>query len=189
MRVRNTALKIAKAENADLYIVELSALLHDIADHKFHGGDSTVGPKVARGWLESLKVEEKVVSHVVRIIENISFNKTLDGRALDISIEQKVVSDADKLDCLGDVGIARAFSYGGHKNRPFYDPSIKPMKYKNSEQYRKNSAGTTINHFYEKILLLKGTMNTKTGKSLAFKRHIFTEKFLKEFYSEWEGSL
>ncbi|MES2088339.1 MAG: HD domain-containing protein [Patescibacteria group bacterium] len=186
-RVRNIALKIAKEEKADLFVVELSALLHDIADHKFHGGDSTVGPKVAREFLSGLALSVEVVDQIVEIIDNMSFNKTLDGKSGVKSKELQVVQDADRLDAMGAIGIARAFSYGGHKGRPFYEPNTKPIKYKNSEEYKKNPAGTTINHFYEKLLLLKDMMNTKYGKKLAKKRHAFLENFLDEFLAEWKA--
>lgn len=187
LRVRNTARYIAKGEKADLFVVELTALLHDIADHKFHGGDSSIGPRIAHDWLKKLGVAHEVISHVTDIIANMSYHKSLDGAPAFTSKELKIVQDADRLDAMGAIGIARAFAYGGHKGRELYNPNVKPAKYKSSGEYKKHPAGTTINHFYEKLLLLKERMNTRTGKRLARARHAFLEKYLFQFYAEWGG--
>jgi len=191
VRVRNTALKIAKEEKVDLYIVELASLLHDIADHKFYDGDRTVGPKIAREFLENLGVDNKVIEHVINIISNMSFHKSIDGKTLFTSKELKVVQDADKLDAMGAIGIARAFAYGGLRQREIHNPNIKVVKYKTSREYNDNqigkTTGTTINHFYEKLLKLKSLMNTKAGKRIANQRHKFLELYLKNFFAEREG--
>ncbi len=185
-RVRKMAIKIAREEkNVDLFVVQLAALLHDIADWKFHDGDLSLGPKLAREWLEKLEVEESVISHVCEIIENISF-KGARVRSRMKTREGMVVQDADRLDGIGAIGIARTFAYGGYKAREIYNPAIKPEKHDTFEKY-KNNKGTSINHFYEKLLLLKNLMNTKTGKRIAEKRHKFTVLFLKQFLREWKG--
>jgi uncharacterized protein len=184
-RVWKTAQSIAKNENVDTFVVELAALLHDIADSKFHGGDETVGPKKARQFLETMEVDEQTITHVVKIIENISFkggNETQHFKSLQLD----VVQDADRLDAIGAIGIARAFNYGGYKNRKLYDPAIKPILNKTKEAY-KNSTEPTINHFYEKLLLLKDRMNTKTGKEMAMQRHDFMVGYLEQFFEEWGG--
>lgn len=184
-RVWKCAVHIAKGEKVDLFVVQLGALLHDIADWKLHGGDDDVGPKKAREWLESLSVKEEVVKRVEQIIKEISFK----GSGVKVKLssqEAKVVQDADRLDAIGAIGIARAFAYGGHKGREMHTPGKAPEIHKNFEQY-KNNKSSTINHFYEKLLLLKNLMNTKTAKKIAEKRHNVMEKYLKEFYSEWEG--
>ncbi len=186
-RVFRNARSIAKEEDADLFVISLGALLHDIADSKFHAGDETVGPKVAKEFLEHLHVEESVIEHVIHIIENISFkggNVTQKFK----SPELDVIQDADRLDAIGAVGIARCFNYGGFKNRALYDPDIAPNLRMSKEEY-KTSTAPTINHFYEKLLLLKDRMNTQTGKKLALKRHTYMEGFLEQFYKEWEGEL
>ncbi len=184
-RVYKNALLIAMEQECNLDIVKLGALLHDIADSKFHNGDETIGPKVAREFLESQKATEEVVTHVVNIIENISF-KGGNFENKFTSIELDIVQDADRLDALGAIGIARTFNYGGFKNRPLYLPNVAPNLQMTKEEY-KNSAAPTLNHFYEKLLLLKDKMNTKTGKKLALERHKFMENFLSQFYAEWEG--
>ncbi|SFD06470.1 uncharacterized protein SAMN05518672_101294 [Chitinophaga sp. CF118] len=184
-RVWQLSKHIAAKEEVDLLVVELSALLHDIADAKFHGGDETVGPAKARNFLESIQAPEHVTSHVVEIIENISF-KGGHQTGKFYSIELGVVQDADRLDALGAIGIARTFNYGGFKNRAIYDPAIAPDLHMTKEQY-KHSTAPTINHFYEKLLLLKDRMNTATGRKLAEERHLFMEQFLERFYKEWEG--
>lgn len=182
-RVWQTAKHISKYEKANIFIVELAALLHDIADWKFHGGDKTIGPKTAASWLRKLKVEAPIIDRIYSIIENISF-KGAGVKTKMKTIEGKIVQDADRLDALGAIGIARAFAYGASKNRKIYDPKIKPVLHKTAKHYI-NSSGTTINHFYEKLLLLKDRMNTKTGKKLATERHNFLEEYLKRFYKEW----
>jgi len=184
-RVWNTAVTIAKQEQADLFIVELAALLHDIADHKFHDGDEEAGPKTAREWLSSFEIEKDSIDHICRIIRNVSFK----GAEVDTpmqSIEGKIVQDADRLDAIGAIGIARAFAFGGFKSRELYNPEIKPEIHNSFEAY-KNSDGPTLNHFYEKLFLLKDRMNTKTAKQIAGERHKFMEMFVKQFLEEWKG--
>ena len=185
LRVWNNSKLIAKNENVDIFIVELGALLHDIADSKFHNGDETVGPKVAREFLEKQLVEDSIIKHVENIITNISYK----GGNFDQkfkSPELDVIQDADRLDAIGAVGIARCFNYGGFKNRPLYNPEIEPNLNLTKEEYKKSNA-PTINHFYEKLLLLKDRMNTKTGKKIAEERHQYMVTFLQQFYDEWNG--
>ena len=184
-RVYKNALHIAEMESCDLMVVQLGALLHDIADSKFHGGDESVGPKTARNFLESQNASEETIVHVINIIENISF-KGGNFEKKFRSIELDIVQDADRLDALGAIGIARTFNYGGFKNRVLYDPEIPPMLNMDKEVY-KASESPTLNHFYEKLLLLKDKMNTKTGKQIAMQRHQFMENFLAQFYEEWNG--
>lgn len=184
-RVYKNAQVIAAAEDCDLEVVTLAALLHDVADSKFHNGDETIGPKVARAFLEANQVLPATVDHVIAIIENISFK----GGNFDQQFHSKelaIVQDADRLDAIGAIGIARTFNYGGFKNRALYDPEIKPNLSQTKEEYKKNEA-PTINHFYEKLLLLTDKMNTETGKKMAKKRHDFMVHFLAQFYAEWEG--
>ena len=184
-RVYKNALLIANGENCNILVVELGALLHDIADSKFHNGDESVGPKKARLFLESENVSEKTIVHVINIIDNISFKG---GNVIKNfhSLELDIVQDADRLDAIGAIGIARTFNYGGFKNRAIYNPEIAPNLHLSKEEY-KNSEAPTINHFYEKLLLLKDKMNTKTGKAIAIQRHYFMESYLSQFYAEWEG--
>ena len=184
-RVYKNAVLIANGENCDILIVQLGALLHDIADSKFHDGDETVGQKKARLFLESKTVSENTITHVVNIIENISFKGGHETKKFS-SLELDIVQDADRLDAIGAIGIARTFNYGGFKNRSIYNPEIKPNLNMSKEEY-KNSDAPTINHFYEKLLLLKDKMNTKTGKKIAAQRHDFMELFLTQFYAEWNG--
>jgi uncharacterized protein len=184
-RVRTMAVRIAGEEQADILVVELGALLHDIADAKFHGGDEEIGPRKAREFLESISVGQEVIDHVEQIIRNISYRKSLEGQEFR-SLELDVVQDADRLDALGAIGIARTFAYNGAKGRVLYDPAIKPNLHMTKEEYQASTA-PTINHFYEKLLLLKNRMNTATGKALAAERHAFMEKYLEQFYNEWEG--
>lgn len=184
-RVYKNALLIAKEENCDLQIIQLGALLHDIADSKFHGGDESVGPKVARTFLESQNVAEDIINHIINIIENISFKGGNFEKRFK-SIELDIVQDADRLDAIGAIGIARAFNYGGFKNRALYNPEIAPNTNMSIEEYKKSQA-PTINHFYEKLLLLKDKMNTKSAKKIALQRHRYMENFLAQFYAEWEG--
>lgn len=185
-RVWQTARLIARSEPADLLVVELAALLHDIADAKFHGGDEEVGPQKAENFLKELEVEPPVREHVVEIIRHISF-KGGNQPVTFTSPELQVVQDADRLDAMGAIGIARAFHYGGYKNRLLYHPDIQPNLTMSKEEYKKSDA-PTINHFYEKLLLLKERMNTPTGKAMASKRHTFMEQFLEEFKAEWNGT-
>lgn len=184
-RVWTNAKLIAKEEKSDLLIVELAALLHDIADSKFHDGDEEIGPQTAQRFLESLDIDAPVIHHVVQIIRHISFKGGHQEGEFHTP-ELAVVQDADRLDALGAIGIARAFNYGGHKGRGLYDPAIPPNLQMTKEEY-KNSAAPTINHFYEKLLLLKDKMNTQTGRKLAEDRHRFMEIYLEQFYREWHG--
>ena len=184
-RVYKNALLIAKNEQVDLLVVQLGALLHDIADSKFHNGDETIGPRLAREFLLKSNVDTTVIEHVIKIIENISFKGGNEHQKFH-SPELDVVQDADRLDALGAIGIARTFNYGGFKNRPLFDPNIKPNLKMTKEEY-KSSTAPTINHFYEKLLLLKDKMNTKTGKRIAESRHRFMENYLDQFYAEWDG--
>jgi len=184
-RVYKNTVFIAKHEAADMLIVQLGALLHDIADSKFHNGDETIGPKIASEFLRSLPVDTSVIDHVVKIIENVSF-KGGNFQTTFSSPELKVVQDADRLDAIGAIGIARTFNYGGFKNRAIYDPNIPPKLNMTKEEYKKSTA-PTINHFYEKLLLLKDRMHTETGKKLANQRHQYMEQFLAQFYAEWNG--
>jgi uncharacterized protein len=186
-RVYKNALLIAKEEKCDLEVVKLAALLHDIADSKFHNGDESVGPKTARTFLEAQNVTEETILHVIAIIENISFK----GGNFDQQFHSKelaIVQDADRLDAIGAIGIARTFNYGGFKKRTLYNPEIAPKLSMSKEEYKKSDA-PTINHFYEKLLLLKDKMNTDTGKKIAKKRHDFMVHFLAQFYAEWEGEV
>ncbi len=182
-RVRNLAERIAREENADLFVVILGALLHDIADAKFYDGDETVGPRTAEKFLHSQNLPEEIIGKILNIIRFVSF-KNSDEKPDDNSLELHIIQDADRLDALGAIGIARAFSYGGYKNREMYNPGIPPQLNMSRAEYKK-SKSTTINHFYEKLLLLKEMMHTKTGKQLAEQRHQFMEQFLEEFYAEW----
>ena len=185
LRVWNTAKRIAVEEEADALVVSLGALLHDIADAKFHDGDETVGPKKAFDFLMQLGVDQTTIDHVVLIIENISF-KGGNFEQKFKSPELDVIQDADRLDAIGAIGIARTFNYGGFKNRELYNPNIQPNLKMTKAEY-KNSTAPTINHFYEKLLLLSDKMNTKTGLKIAKQRHEYMENFLTQFYAEWEG--
>lgn len=184
-RVFNNALLISKNEKVDTFVVSLGALLHDIADSKFHNGDETIGPKMARKFLESLNVEYDIIKHVVNIIENISFKGGNEAQKFR-SAELDVIQDADRLDAIGAIGIARCFNYGGFKNRALYNPEMKPNLNMNKEEY-KSSDAPSINHFYEKLLLLKDRMNTQTGRDIAYQRHNYMLEFLDQFYREWNG--
>ena len=185
-RVYKNALLIAKEENVDEFIVSLGALLHDIADAKFYDGDETVGPKMAREFLENQQVDETTILHIENIINFISFKSSLTNGEKFTSPELNVIQDADRLDAIGAIGIARCFNYGGFKNRTLYDPEIVPNLNMTKEEYKKSTA-PTINHFYEKLLLLKDKMNTNTGQRIAAERHLFMEQFLNQFYDEWNG--
>ena len=184
-RVYKNAVLISKSEICNPTIVRLGALLHDIADSKFHDGDETVGPRIAREFLESQNTAEETIAHVINIIENISY-KGGNFENKFSSIELDIVQDADRLDAIGAIGIARAFNYGGFKNRSLYDPKIAPNTNMSKEEYKKSDS-PTLNHFYEKLLLLKDKMNTATGKQIAQERHRYMEDFLAQFYAEWEG--
>lgn len=186
LRVRNLAVRLAKEEGADAYVVELAALLHDIADWKFHDGDLTAGPRVASEWLKSLGESDETITKVASIISEVSY-KGAGTKTTPTSLEGKVVQDADRLDAIGAIGIARTFAYGGRFERVMYDPNEPPQMHKDFEAY-KNSKGTTLNHFYEKILLLQDRLNTDSGRKLAAERHKYTEEFVERFLMEWEGS-
>jgi uncharacterized protein len=186
-RVWNMAKRIGDLEGADAYIVELAAFLHDIADWKFHGGDETVGPNMARQMLEKHFVPADVTDRICNIIRGMSFKGAGVSTRME-SIEGKVVQDADRLDAIGAIGIARAFAYGGHANRPMFEPDKKPVMHQTKEEYLK-SGGSTVNHFYEKLLLLKDRMNTATTKEIAAGRHRFLEEYLDRFYQEWDGKM
>lgn len=186
LRVYKNALNIAKSEDADVVIVALGALLHDIADSKFYDGDETVGPKISREFLQEQNVSFSRIDAVVKIIENVSYrggNKKSNYN----TIELQIVQDADRLDAIGAIGIARTFNYGGFKNRKLYDPAIDSKLGMAVEEYKKSDS-PTINHFYEKLLLLKDAMNTKTALKIAENRHDYMQQFLDQFYAEWEGS-
>ncbi|RXG24473.1 HD domain-containing protein [Leeuwenhoekiella aequorea] len=187
LRVYKNALHIAQGEKSNVMVVALGALLHDIADSKFHDGDESVGPTLAREFLEREGAEKELIEAVILIIGNISFKG---GNKISqyTSPELQIVQDADRLDALGAIGIARTFNYGGFKNRKLYDPAVPPRLDMTPEEYKKSEA-PTINHFYEKLLLLKDRLHTQTAKDIAAKRHAFMEDFLIQFYAEWEGSL
>jgi len=184
-RVWKLALKIAKREKGvDLFVVQLAALLHDIADYKFYGGDDTLGPQLAEKWLKKLQVEKDIISHVCEIIKEISFK----GARVKSKMKTKegmIVQDADRLDAMGAIGIARCFATGAKLNREIYNPKIKPKLHKSFEEYKK-AKSTSINHFYEKLLLLKDLMNTKAAKKIAKERHKFMKQFLDRFFKEWD---
>lgn len=184
-RVRNLAVAIGEREGADSYVVQLGALLHDVADWKFHDGDASVGPRKAREWLMSLGADEATVAAVEEIVADISF-KGAGVKTPMRTLEGKCVQDADRLEALGAIGIGRAFAYGGHANRLMHDPDAQPEQHQSFEQY-KTAKGTTVNHFYEKLLLLRERMNTPTGRAIAEERHAFMEEFLRRFFVEWEA--
>ncbi len=184
-RVFKTALTINATENGDDQVVSFAALLHDIADPKFNNGDEEIGPNKAEQFLKSINIHHQIIEHVKLIIQNMSFKNSFDKDGF-TSKEMQIVQDADRLDAIGAIGIARAFTYGGFKNRVLYDPAIKPVENHSKESY-KNTTAPTINHFYEKLLLLKDRMNTETGKAIASERHQFMLTYLEQFYGEWEG--
>ncbi|CAI8440801.1 MAG: Uncharacterised protein [Polaribacter sejongensis] len=186
-RVLNNAKLIAENESVNIFIVSLGALLHDIAEPKFHNGDENIGPKIAKEFLEEQKIDKEIIQHITHIINHISFKNsfTKTGEKF-TSKELEVLQDADRLDAIGAIGIARCFNYGGFKNRSLYNPEIAPNLRMTKEEY-KNSSAPTINHFYEKLLLIRDHMNTVTGKRIAEERHAYMEGFLKQFYEEWNG--
>ena len=186
-RVWKSAKKIAETENVNLLVIELGALLHDIADAKFHDGDEELGPQIAAVFMREINVDEETIQHVVQIIKHISFKGGKEAQTF-ASPELNVVQDADRLDALGAIGIARTFNYGGFKNREIFNPNIPPNLTMTKEEYKKSDA-PSINHFYEKLLLLKDLMNTETGKQLAIQRHVFMEQYLEQFYLEWNGEM
>jgi len=183
-RVRNNALNIAQKYDVDLFLVEMAALLHDIADHKFHDGDESIGLKKAQDWLSSINVSQNIIETILKIMSEISFSS---GQT-PTSLEGKIVQDADRLDAIGAIGIARTFAYGGYKRREIYNPEMPPAKEQTLEEYKK-STEPTINHFYDKLLRLKDLMNTSEAKEIAEKRHRYMQDFLREFYAEWDGDL
>lgn len=185
-RVWKLSKKIAETEDCNLEVVELAALLHDIADPKFHNGDETVALKVSREFLESRHAPEDIIKSVLFIIKNISFKNRAEAPE-NLPIELKIVQDADRIDAIGAIGVARTFNFGGFKNNLMYDPEIKPNLNMSKEEYKKSN-GTTINHFYEKLLLLKDLINTPKGKEIAAERHDFMLQFLDQFYKEWNVS-
>jgi len=185
-RVYKTAININEVEKGNTLVVALAALLHDIADPKFNNGDEELGPSIAEDFLKSIAVAEDIISHVKLIIQNMSFKNSFDEAGF-TSMEMQIVQDADRLDAIGAIGIARAFTYGGFKNRVLYNPAIKPEQHLTKESY-KNTSAPTINHFYEKLLLLKDMMNTEAGKAIAIERHNFMLQYLEHFYKEWEGN-
>ncbi|MEA1850890.1 HD domain-containing protein [Chryseobacterium sp. MHB01] len=185
-RVWKLSKKIAETEDCDLEVVELAALLHDIADPKFHNGDETVALKVSREFLENQQTSENVIEKVLFIIKNISFKNRAEAPE-NLPVELKIVQDADRIDAIGAIGVARTFNFGGFKNNLMYDPEIKPKLNMPKDEYKKSN-GTTINHFYEKLLLLKDLMNTRKGKEIAAERHSFMLQFLDQFYKEWNVS-
>lgn len=187
VRVVNNALHIAQKEGGDLFVIELAALLHDIADWKFNDGDTKVGARVAQEWLQKVGADEIVIAEVAYIVENVSFKGGTNMHVMK-TIEGKIVQDADRLDAMGAIGIARTFAFGGAFGRSIYNPEIEPKDYDSFKSFQQNTQDNhTINHFYEKLLLLKDKMNTKTGRQLAKQRHEFMENYLLQFYAEWEG--
>lgn len=186
-RVWKMSKRIGIGEGADLFVVELAALLHDIADHKFHNGDDTVGPAVSRQMLAGYSLPDEVIDHVCDIIGTMSYKGA--GVKTDMrTLEGKVVQDADRIDAIGAIGIARAFAYGGYKNRPIHVPGEEPILHLTKEAYFKSN-GASVNHFYEKLLLLKERMNTEMAKKIAESRHMFMEEYLNRFFKEWEGEI
>ncbi|PPZ90821.1 phosphohydrolase [Cloacibacterium normanense] len=186
-RVWKLSKKIAEKEGGNLEVIELSALLHDIADPKFHNGDETLALKISKDFLEEIHVEGELIEQVLFVIKNISFKNRAEAPE-NPPLELQIVQDADRLDAIGAIGIARTFNFGGFKNNLMYHPEIKPNLGMNKEEYKKSN-GTTINHFYEKLLLLKDLMNTETAKRIASERHNFMLQFLDEFYKEWNVEL
>ena len=182
-RVWKLSKKIAEKEGGNLEVIELSALLHDIADPKFHNGDETLALKISQNFLEEIHIDTELIEQVLFVIKNISFKNRAEAPE-NPPLELQIVQDADRLDAIGAIGIARTFNFGGFKNNLMYHPEIKPNLGMNKEEYKKSN-GTTINHFYEKLLLLKDLMNTETAKKIASERHNFMLQFLDEFYKEW----
>jgi len=184
-RVWRNALKIGKEENADMYVVQLAALLHDIEDFKLHGGDTTVGENASKEYLRGLGTDENTIDHVAEIVGTLSFKGAGEEKPM-TTLEGKVVRDADRLDALGAIGIARCFAYGGHKGTPIHTPGTKPKLHETKEEYIKRQS-SQINHFHEKLLLLKDLMLTDAGKRMAQERHNYMEKYLEQFHAEWNG--
>lgn len=186
-RVWQLAKTIGAKEQADMFVVELGALLHDIADWKFHDGDIEIGPRKTTDWLTKLGLEQSIVEQVAYIVRHISYRGGTNTHVME-TLEGKIVQDADRLDALGAIGIARTFAFGGAHGRAMYDPDHKPQDFDSFDEFRKNiKTGTTINHFYEKLLRLKDGMHTEAAKQIAEDRHTYMEGFLNEFYGEWDG--
>ena len=186
-RVLKNSILISKNEDVNTFVVSLAALLHDIADPKFYNGDETIGPSKAIKFLERQKIDKETIDHIVKIIKHMSYKNSFENDGNPFSSDEfKVVQDADRLDAIGAIGIARCFNYGGFKNSEIYNPEVIPNLKMTKEGYKRSTA-PTINHFYEKLLLLKNKMNTITGKKIAIQRHAFMESYLKEFYDEWNG--
>ncbi len=184
-RVWTLAKRLATEEKADMLVVELAALLHDIGDYKLHDGDASIGPQLTRQWLDQNGVDAVVIDKVVDIVAHQSYSSSID-RKTELSLEGKVVQDADRLDAIGAIGIARTMAYVGKKAQAIHDPTESPTHFTSTDQYRAKKT-TAINHFYEKLLLLKDKMNTQTAKNIAEHRHAFMEQYLEEFYAEWKG--
>ncbi len=182
-RVWKLSLQIHEQEGGDKLVIELAALLHDIADPKFHNGDETLATKIVTEFLKDQKVEAETIGKVIFIIENMSFKNRNDAPKV-LPLELQIVQDADRLDAIGAIGIARTFNFGGYKNNLMYHPDIAPKLNQSKENYKKSN-GTTINHFYEKLLLLKDLLNTKTARKMGEERHQFMLQFLDQFYKEW----
>jgi len=185
LRVYTNAKTILKNETADAFVVKLASLLHDIADSKFHNGNEDIGPQKAKAFLETQSVDAEVITHVVNIIKNVSY-KGGHNKDKFRSLELNIVQDADRLDAIGAIGIARTFNFGGFKNNPLYDPEVPANPHQSKEEYKKSNS-PTINHFYEKLLLLKDNMHTKTARDIALHRHEFMVNYLNQFYKEWNG--
>jgi uncharacterized protein len=184
-RVRRIALAIGREEGADLVVVNLAALLHDVADWKFTGGDEKAASRATREWLTVQGAPSQLIEHVESIVAGLSFKGAGVPTPM-TTLEGQVVQDADRLDALGAIGIARTFAYGGHKGQPIHDPAVPPLPHATFDAY-KRSGGTSINHFHEKLLLLASRMNTATGKRMAHERHAFMLQFLRQFDAEWCG--
>lgn len=184
-RVRKNALKIQEKEGGNRVVVELAALLHDVSDHKFNGGDFDLGATIAKEMMEKYGVDEATIDAVAYIVKNVSYKGSGEGDTME-SLEGRIVQDADRLDAMGAIGIARTFAYGGSVGSPIYDPKIPPKTNQSKESYVKDRSHT-INHFYEKLLLLKERMHTVAGKEMAIERTEFMKDFLEQFYKEWKG--
>ncbi|WP_243387561.1 HD domain-containing protein [Bacillus kexueae] len=184
-RVWKNALHISAHENVDQFVVEMASLLHDIGDWKFHYGDESVGPRLAREWMTSLPIEEERIAHICSIIEHLSF-KGAGTKSVMNTLEGMIVQDADRLDAIGAIGIGRAFAYGGFAHQEMYNPTFEPTYHQTFEEYKKAKT-TTIHHFYEKLLLLKDRMNLPSSKAIAEKRHAYMVDFLEQFLNEWNG--
>lgn len=185
-RVWQNAKAILVHEEADSFVVEMAALLHDIADWKDHNGDTEIGPQVASEWMTQIGVDTKTVNEVADIIRHLSFKGAGVENKIN-TIEGKIVQDADRLDAIGAIGIGRTFAFGGSRGRVMYDPDMPPTLHDSAESYLKSNTSPTINHFYEKLFLLKDQMHTQTARSIAEDRHKFMEQFVDRFYAEWNG--